>query len=318
MGVYSNIDLKEINEILEHYELGRGVDFSATMTGISNSNFKVILDSGEKVLLKVSNDKTIEQLQNEQSILFKLKKYQYQYSLHPFETIQGKSIYQHKGMYGVVFPFIDGKPPLINESSVKQIGMALGKLHSLEVHKEDLDKLRPHDLVGYGGINIADYAQSKHAAPQYLDYFNEVIDQNLHELPYELFPGGIIHGDLYFDNSLFKDDKIVTLIDFEQAGTGRFILDIGIALSGCCLNSRQDNLEKDLIFSFLAGYESARPLKHIEKEFLALAIKVGFFSISLWRIKRFYEGNLDESKKNNYIDLLTRAKNFSELNIEFY
>ena len=311
MGVYSEVDLAEINEILKHYELGKALDYQATITGISNSNYRVVLDSGNEVLLKVSNDKTVEQLTNEQNILLKLQKYNFNYSLHPFETIQGKPIYQHNGLHGVVFPFINGFPPVINLETIAQIGTALGKLHSLELKKEDLDTIRPHDLVGYGGLNVRDYAYSDHAAPEFKDYFERVITEDLLEVPYDIFPAGIIHGDLYYDNSLFNEGKLVTLIDFEQAGRGRFILDLGIAISGSCLNEDKTNVDLGLMNSFLEGYEKERKLKVIEKEYLDLAIKIGFFSIALWRVKRFYEGNLDESKKYNYLDLLKRAEAFS-------
>lgn len=310
MGVYSEINLQKINEILGHYELGQALSFTPTIEGISNSNYRVELNSGQRVLLKVSNDKTIQQLANEQTILSVLKKYEYPFSLHPFETIQGKPIYNHENYYGVVFPFINGLPPEINENSIAQIGEALGKLHSLEIKKEDLDIIRSHEHVGYGGKDINDYTAQGSAADDFRDAFHEIFPDRLRSIPYDLFPAGIIHGDLYFDNSLFYKNDLVTLIDFEQAGTGRFILDIGIAISGSCLNHDKSNVDKGLMNRFLEGYESSRKLLTLEKEYLRTAIIVGFFSISLWRIKRFYEGNLDSRKKFNYRELLERAKNF--------
>ena len=310
MGVYSEIGLNEINEILKYYELGNAVSFRATITGISNSNFKVTLSSGRDVLLKVSNDKTIEQLENEQRILQVLEKYNYLHSLHPFKTIQGKPIYHHKNFFGVVFPFINGLPPVIDPSSIQQIGKALAELHSLEIHKEDLDTIRRHDLVGYGGLNIQDYISQPECAPDFKEAFEEVFEEGLSELPYDIFPAGIIHGDLYFDNSLFHEGKLVTLIDFEQSGRGRFILDLGIAISGSCLNKDKTNVDPELAKNFLKGYEQIRHMLAIEKEYLMMAIKVGFFSIGLWRIRRFYEGNLDESKKFNYRELTERCLNF--------
>ena len=191
-----------------------------------------------------------------------------------------------------------------------QVGKALGSLHSLEIGKDDLDILRPHDLVGFGGQGIYEYTLKKEAPEDFVKDFNFVFPDKLQNIPYDVFPVGIIHGDLYFDNSLFNEGKLVTLIDFEQSGRGRFILDLGIAISGSCLNDKGDNLDLDLIDSFIKGYEKSRSLLTIEKEFINTAILVGFFSISLWRIKRFYEGNLDESKKNNYQELTIRAKNF--------
>jgi len=312
MGVYSNISLNEINDILSYYEVGKALDFKPTITGISNSNFQVFLCDGKEVLLKISNDKTIEQLQNEQQVLLALEKHHFKYSIHPLKTVQGKSIYQHKDYYGVIFPFINGKPPEITEDVCYQVGAALADLHSLEISKDDLGVLRPHDLVGFGGKNIYDYTLEKDAAEDFIIEFNKIFPGKLLDIPYDVFPVGIIHGDLYFDNSLFNDDKLVTLIDFEQSGRGRFILDLGIAISGTCLNIDKSNLDKVLIDSFLLGYESHRKLITIEKEYLKTAILVGFYSIALWRIRRFYDGQLDQSKRFNYRELLNRAHNFNK------
>lgn len=310
MGVYSEINLAEINEILKYYELGNAVSYQSTITGISNSNFKVTLTSGKEVLLKVSNDKTIEQLENEQKVLQVLEKYNYLHSLHPFRTILGKPIYHHKNFFGVVFPFINGLPPVIDNSTIQQIGKALAELHSLEIHKEDLDTIRPHDLVGYGGTHIQDYIGESYCASDFKEVFEKIFPNGLNDIPYDIFPAGIIHGDLYFDNSLFHEGKLVTLIDFEQSGRGRFILDLGIAISGSCLNEEKSNIDIELAKNFLKGYEQVRHLKAIEREYLVMAIKVGFFSIGLWRIKRFLEGNLDDNKKYNYRELLDRCVNF--------
>lgn len=312
MGVYSEINIEEINNILKHYELGRALDYKPTIEGISNSNYQVFLESGKEVLLKVSNDKTIEQLSNEQNILVALGDYNFEYSLKPFKTITGKPIYQHNHFYGVVFPFIKGLPPKITNDSIFQIGAALGKLHSLEIRKEDLATIRPHIQVGHGARSIIDYVNSDNAAADYVEAFNDIFPDKLEDIPYDVFPVGIIHGDLYFDNSLFYEDKLVTLIDFEQAGRGRYILDVGIAISGSCLNDDKSNISTELMNSFLAGYESERKMLLIEKEYLNKAILVGLFSISLWRIERFLEGNLDESKKFNYRELLSRAYNFQK------
>ena len=313
MGVYSEIDLGEINDILKYYEMGHAVDYQATIAGISNSNYKVVLDDGKKVLLKVSNDKTIEQLVNEQNILLTLKKYEYPYALKAFKTIQGKPIYHHGNFYGVIFPFIEGFPPEINPKTIRQIGEALGVLHSLEIRKEDLATIRPHDLVGYGGLSINEYTLTKRATSDFVESFVHVFPDRLQEIPYDIFPAGIIHGDLYYDNSLFNDDKLVTLIDFEQSGRGRFILDLGIALSGSCLNEDKSTIDLNLVKCFLEGYEQKRRLVTIEREYLKTAILVGFYSIALWRIKRFYEGHLDERKKFNYRELLWRAENFNQI-----
>lgn len=315
MGIYSDIQLDEVNEILNYYDLGPASHFEPTVTGISNSNFKVFLASGKEVLLKISNDKTFEQLTNEQIILSALSKYKYPYALIPFKTSLGKKIYRHNDYHGVVFPFVNGKAPKISLNTCEKLGDALGLLHSLEIGKEDLSLIRPHDLVGHSGVSIYEYTKSSSAPLDFVQAFNDLVLNQYDMIPFDLFPKGIIHGDLYYDNSLFDDDKLITLIDFEQAGRGSFLLDIGISISGTCYNSSKDNLDINLIRGYLDAYSKRRKLMAIEKDFLKTAIIVGFFSISLWRIKRFYEGNLDHTKKYNYRELLDRAYAFNQLSL---
>ncbi|MBD65846.1 MAG: hypothetical protein CME62_11610 [Halobacteriovoraceae bacterium] len=312
MGVYSKITIEDISEIISFYDLSAPVHYEETVEGISNSNFSVLLASGQKILLKVSNDKNIEQLENEQRILHVLKKHHYPFSPGAFQTKLGKLVYQHKDYYGVIFPFISGSPPEINWDVCSQIGRALAQLHMLDIDRDDLESIRPYDHVGYGGMNIFEYTTQQNACSDFVLMFDKIFPHKLQDVPYDIFPAGVIHGDLYFDNTLFLDGKLMTLLDFEQAGRGRFILDIGIAISGGCLNDRKDNIDFSLVEKFLEGYEQVRSLTTLEKEYLNTAILVGFFSISLWRIKRFYEGDLDQSKKYNYRELLVRADNFNK------
>jgi homoserine kinase type II len=307
MGVYSKMTLEEINEILNFYDFGMAKSFQPTVEGISNSNYHVILVSGDEILLKISNDKNIEQLENEQRILHVLSKHHYKYSPGAFETLEGGLVYRHKDYYGVIFPFIRGNAPQITPDTCKQIGHALAELHTLDIDKEDLESIRPYDHVGYGGMNIYDYTLEKTAAEDFVKTFNKVFPDKLQTIPYDMFPAGIIHGDLYFDNCLFDDGQLATLLDFEQSGRGRFILDIGIAISGGCLTNDHKNIDDNLVEHFLKGYETARSLTTLEKEYMPNAILVGFFSIALWRIKRFYDGKLDARKKHNYRELLEKA-----------
>ncbi|MBY0415742.1 MAG: phosphotransferase, partial [Bdellovibrionales bacterium] len=128
------------------------------------------------------------------------------------------------------------------------------------------------------------------------------------------FSKGIIHGDLYYDNTLFDNNKISTVLDFEQAGIGEYILDLGISISGTCLE--KGRVITPLVNSYLMGYESVKVMTSNEKEFLDQAIILGLLSISLWRIKRFYEKNLNPLMKNSYQDLLVRALHYFEMRKE--
>ena len=107
---------------------------------------------------------------------------------------------------------------------------------------------------------------------------------------------------------MFSDNKLKVLLDFEQGGIGEYILDLGITISGCCLEKGQIN--QGLVQSLVKGYQEQRQLTNYERQNLADSILLGLMSISLWRIKRFKDKNMNPIMANSYKELLLRARCF--------
>ncbi len=312
MGDYTRLDLQQAREIVKFYRDERLLELIPLSLGISNSNYKIILQGGEQLLLKVSNDKNQSQLQEEQLILALLAELKYPYSLRSLTTKNDEAIYNYQDYFGVLYPFIDGIPPGPSDVTCGEIGKALAKLHNLSFDSI-IHKARSHEDVGYGPIKIKEYAQSKKAQSYFLESFKRVFPSGVDHLADSRLPSGLIHGDLYYDNTLFQNEQVAAVLDFEQAGTGEFLLDIGISISGTCLE--KGLLHDGLIKSYLKGYEEIRTLTSLEKENLIDGICLGLFSIALWRIKRFTEGGLNPVLKDSYKDLLNKAIAFKEENI---
>lgn len=275
--------------------------------GISNSNYELTTASSQYVL-KISNDKEVHQLKEEFHILSYLEKQKYPYAVCPLSTEDGELYFELEDMNGCLFPFVKGSAPELTKANIKTFAKGLAQLHLVEPNHS----IRDYQKVSYGVERIKDYLA---AAPQplFADFATSTLgDRLLQTLSQLSFSTGLIHGDLYFDNSLFVNNELSTFLDFEQAGLGPFIFDIGVSISGSCLDSRTGKISESLIHAFIEGYESARPLDPIERQFLKEFILVGLFSISLWRIKRFTEGNLDSSKKQSFVELLQRAESFKE------
>ena len=146
MGDYSKLNLTEINEILEGFDLGKCIRFSPQGHGISNSNYQILTESQENHLLKVSNDKDLQQLKQEQEILLALKDSGFPYSLVPKLTLDNSPVFQTSKYHGVIFPFALGEVPQISTSILKKIAKAIAKLHKVEINSE---KIREHTEVGY-------------------------------------------------------------------------------------------------------------------------------------------------------------------------
>ncbi|NOT78193.1 MAG: phosphotransferase [Bacteriovoracaceae bacterium] len=313
MASYTQITLNEAQEILHLYGRSGVKSCTPLSLGISNSNYRVELES-ETVLLKISNDKNQEQLAAEQAILIYLKNQNYPYSLKPFPLLDGSFIYQYGQYFGVLYPFVQGIPPGPSDYTCQEVGKAIARLHTISQDKDQLNHLRAHEQVGYGAREIADYVKTKQCPEDFKKIFTQLFPDELREFLKTPFNKGIIHGDLYYDNTLFDHNKISTVLDFEQAGLGEYILDLGISISGTCLE--KGRVITPLVNSYLSGYEALRPMPSEEKKFLDQAIMLGLFSISLWRIKRFKERNLNPLMENSYQDLLVRAQHYFEMKKE--
>jgi homoserine kinase type II len=123
------------------------------------------------------------------------------------------------------------------------------------------------------------------------------------------FAHGVIHGDLYFDNTLFNDNELTTVLDFEQSGRGLYILDIGISLSGTAL--KNDEVCDEYVDAYLEGYQKFRKIPQQEINLINKSIILGLFSIAVWRMERFIYKKIDPSKSDNYKELLERAEQFA-------
>ena len=310
MASYTQIGLQEAEDILKLYNRTAVLKLTPLSLGISNSNYRVDLQ-GETVLLKISNDKNQIQLFEEQEILLYLNQRGYPYSLKPIILVSGELVYTYGPYFGVLYPFVEGIPPGPSDYTCKEVGQALAHLHSINHDKNILETLRPHESVGFGAQEILNYTKTKACPEDFYEAFQYFFPDQLQDFLKTPFEKGIIHGDLYYDNTLFNNNSLSTVLDFEQAGRGEYLLDLGISLSGTCLE--KGRVITPLVNSYLEGYEAIRPLNKTESKFLDHAIILGLLSISLWRIKRFKERNLNPLMENSYQDLLVRAMNYYQM-----
>lgn len=309
MGAYTKLNQEEVKNILNLYGL-KGLSQLTPMThGISNSNYLLEIDN-KKYILKVSNDKNSDQLKQEQLILGIIGESGLNNIVNSIPLTSGEHVYEYENYYGVIYPFVDGTVPNINKKTCYKIGSALGKLH-INCSKVENTNARYFDEVGHSVGHILSYVKLPHAQKKYIEYFERFNTQDFIDFTQELFPQGIIHGDLYFDNTLVNKSDEIILLDFEQSGIGEFILDIGISISGTCLN--EDNeINPKLVNEFISGYQEQRNLSQTELKYLNTSIILGLFSIALWRIDRFNHKKIVSSKDESYLELLERAIKFKE------
>ncbi len=305
MASYTSISKAEAQSILSLYGDYEIIELSPLSLGISNSNYCVRLKNHAPLVLKISNDKNAVDLKEEQKILMKLSQSQFPLSLTPLKTKKEEVVYECGKYHGVIYPFIEGKIPQIEGNTCLEVGKALATLHNLNINDPIL---RGYQSVGFGAMEVLTYTYHPECPLDFKTIFNEIFPDKLKKYIELDLPLGLIHGDFYYDNSLFDNEGLKIILDFEQAGIGPYLFDVGVSISGTCL--KNGHVDADYVAQFLKGYESIRTFEEEEKENLNTSILLGLYSIALWRIKRFNERQIDPTKKDNYKELILRAQNF--------
>lgn len=306
MASYTKINFEEAEEILNLYDIS-GIETLMPMGhGISNSNYRVETKNGNELILKISNDKSYQKLLEEQKILQILSDKGFPYSLCPYLTKAGEPVYQYNDLRGVLYPFVKGSIPKPTEKNIEVQAKALAELHNLNLENQ----FRPIAELNYSPRNIQSFIDRDDCPETFKEYFNKLIEPEKFDFFIkDRLPHGLIHGDFYFDNCLFnKKDELAAMLDFEQAGWGEYVLDLGISISGSCLKGSKIDLK--LLEAYKRGYFSVRSMSEEEMKLIDFSVILGLFSIALWRIYRFNINKIDASKIDNYIELLKIAEQF--------
>jgi homoserine kinase type II len=103
-------------------------------------------------------------------------------------------------------------------------------------------------------------------------------------------PRGLIHGDLFRDNSLFVGDSVSAILDYSEAAEDWLLLDIAITMNDFCRAWPQLRLKRDSVRAFLHGYADVRPLLAGERQALPAFLAVAAM--------RFWLSRLDINARN--------------------
>jgi homoserine kinase type II len=98
-------------------------------------------------------------------------------------------------------------------------------------------------------------------------------------------PAGVVHGDLFPDNVLFDGERLVALLDFEQASDGAFAYDLAVSLCAWCY---ADDFVPERARALRAGYEEVRPLEPAERELLWVEARAAATRFTVTRLTDVY------------------------------
>jgi homoserine kinase type II len=98
-------------------------------------------------------------------------------------------------------------------------------------------------------------------------------------------PRGVVHGDLFRDNVLWRGEQLAALLDWESASDGIVIYDLAVTLLAWCCG---DQLDWQLARALVDGYRLEREIAPEEWQGLHWALRVGCLRFASTRLIDVY------------------------------
>lgn len=208
-------------------------------------------------------------------------------------TPDGRYVYQDEHGIATLQERLPADPPQPSVSTAAQIGAVLAKQHLVPTDGlPDKRHWLRSDYLPQAIEIVKTYVSEYPRAQALLDEYGTIVKD---------FPGKdvIIHGDLHPENTLFADDKLVALIDWEEAGLGKAIVDFGMTVIGCC--DPKDVPKDESFFALYDAYASIRPFSEQEERSLEAAVRYAAFTQAVWRFLNAHHYHPDPSRQQRYL-----------------
>jgi len=265
---------EEISATLAHYDLGDLVSEHKGHQGFANLNLRIETTRG-CFLYRVNLQQCQESMEYEHQLLHYLDEQEIPVAL-PLPRTDGVKITPSPSGPVVIYSFIEGHMPDINETTVREIARVAARMNTLPV---------PDHLHRDNPLTFAATEEIVRVSP-IDDALRKRVQQELNRLRDPLsipLPDGIVHGDLFHDNTLYRGNQLAAVIDFEDASTEHRMVEIGVTINGFC--APENILEPDLVNAFLESYESIAPLNEEEQRLLPAYIHWGTLVMICWHLK---------------------------------
>lgn len=296
------IGMDQIRKSCNQFNLSRLQSATPLSNGFANLNYKISTAQGDflyRVCLQQSN---IELIHWEIELLLSLRQFNFP-TAYMLASKEGNYLIDTDHGKVMLYEFKNGHEPLLNPNTAGEIAIALARLNLFP----DWDKF-PRKNV----INIDDcldlIEKFKDAPMQYPEVYTYFEDQTLFlkEFVQNDLPKGIIHGDCFPDNTIFQGDRLVAIIDFEEACVDHLLMEIAMTINGFCFVDNQ--MDPVLMNAFLREYNTIRPLTKEELELLPYYIQWAAHGMISWHLRHYLIYKKSYKQFKRVMELMNRVK----------
>jgi homoserine kinase type II len=112
---------------------------------------------------------------------------------------------------------------------------------------------------------------------------------------------GLIHGDLFLDNTKFTDDNLTAVFDFIEACNGSFLFDLSVIANSWCFDGTytfQRNNFDNLIASYEQNFKEKVDIQSLKKSMLFASL---FYALRRFTIKYIQQRDVTVKPYEEYL-----------------
>jgi homoserine kinase type II len=276
-----------IKELAEAYSLGDWKLAADLSTGFVNENYRIDTASSH-FFLRIYRQQPLESVESKMDLFCALSEIDYP-TAYPIAKSDGDFVSQTERGVAVLYEFLDGETPDVTYDTAFQIGTAIGKLSNLKSRWQSRTNK----------INMA-YCETTLPLLSTLTTHSRLLESFEHytgvlkEVAQADLPTGVIHSDVFPDNTIFQDGQLTGIIDFDDFCHETLLFELAMAINGFGFVDNQ--LVESPLKGVCIGYSKQRKLDDEELRLLPRYIQLTALAMSCWHINN---GIIDSSNSRS-------------------
>ena len=270
MSVYTVLTLDAVQAFAQQFDLSVS-KITPIQNGIENSNYFVILADGRELVLTLFEELS----KRDAEVLSRLMQRLYAQGLPvavPLADVQGVCIHIVADKPAQFAPRLAGSSPMQpNAVQAAQMGTALAQMHlALEndpLPQEQSQKIEYNQVwweISKDELKPSLSLEDQQLLDQVFDQFSKL------KKHYPDLPQGLIHGDVFRDNTLFVGDELSALLDFTTVTYDDWLMDIAITVNDFCTHYPEVTLDNERFVAFVNAYNNVCKMTDQENEALPI------------------------------------------------
>jgi len=273
MAVYTVLEREDLEALIKPFGIGALLNFAAVADGIENTTYFLSTDHSQlrdmesfaplqQYVLTVFEEITAEELPFYVRVTTTLNTAGLPVPC-PLRDYHGNAIQWVQNKPALLFPKVRGRhPTLVDAAKCEVIGTTLARMHvaGQSLREEYAGCRSPQWVLDSTATVLGQIGDDDSALMQQQAQALAMLIPVLGSLPQ-----GMIHNDLFRDNTLFEEGQLTGIIDFYNAGCGALLMDVAVAVNDWC-STAEDSLNLPLTGALLDAYAKVRPFAASEHE----------------------------------------------------